>query len=219
MKPFQPLLTFKAAGKIMICLVIIICTALFICDRKIKRNAEGKLYTDVNNIPFHKAGILLGTSKFLSNGNLNPYYSFRLNAAVDLLRHQKIKYIIVSGDNSRVDYNEPDLMRADLIKAGIDSTLIYKDFAGFRTFDSMVRLREIFGQHDVTIISQPFHNERALYIASKENINAVAFNAQDVPGTWGLRTQIREKFARVKVFSDYLFRKSPKYLGKPVAIE
>ncbi|MEX6688028.1 ElyC/SanA/YdcF family protein [Danxiaibacter flavus] len=219
MKVFQPLLTFKAGWKIILSLAIMIFTAIFICDRKIKRNAEGKIYTDVNKIPFHKTGILLGTAKFLSNGNLNPYYIYRINAAVDLLRHQKIKYIIVSGDNGRNDYNEPDLMRTDLIQAGIDSTLIYEDFAGFRTFDSIVRLREIFGQHDVTIISQPFHNERALYIASKENINAIAFNAKDVAGTWGLKTQIREKLARVKVFSDYIFGKSPKYLGKPVTIE
>ncbi|HEX8547386.1 MAG TPA: ElyC/SanA/YdcF family protein [Cytophagaceae bacterium] len=63
------------------------------------------------------------------------------------MRAGKIKYIVISGDNSRKDYNEPELMRSDLIKGGIDSTLLYLDYAGFRTFDSMVRFREIFSQN------------------------------------------------------------------------
>jgi SanA protein len=82
----------------------------------------------------------------------------------------------------------------------------------------MVRLQEIFGQHSATIISQPFHNERALYIASKEGIAAVGFNAKDVNARAGLKVQLREKLARTKVFLDYLFGKDPKFLGEKITI-
>jgi SanA protein len=100
----------------------------------------------------------------------------------------------------------------------VDASRIYLDYAGFRTFDSIVRLREIFGQDSVTIISQPFHNERAIFLASREGIYAVGFNARDVNREQGMRVQTREKLARVKVFVDYLIGEEPKFLGKKVVI-
>ncbi|RYF96871.1 MAG: hypothetical protein EOO02_21550 [Chitinophagaceae bacterium] len=138
---------------------------------------------------------------------------------MDLWNHKKIDAIIVSGDNSRTSYNEPQDFKDDLVKAGIDSNKIYLDYAGFRTFDSMVRLKEIFSKDSVTIISQQFHNERALYIASREGISAVGFNARDVSAKLGLKVQAREKLARVKLFADYLFGAKPKFLGEKVVID
>jgi len=110
------------------------------------------------------------------------------------------------------------MMRLDLMQAGIDSTVIYLDYAGFRTFDSMIRVKEIFGQTDVTIISQQFHNERAIFIAQKEQIEAIGFNAQDVPLHADLKVKTREKLARVKVFVDYIFQTKPKFLGEKINI-
>lgn len=191
---------------------------IYFCNRSIRRAAEGKMYADVDAIPFNKVGLLLGTSKYLPNGRTNLFYLFRIEATVKLYRQGKIRYIIVSGDNGREEYNEPEQMRKDLVVAGIDSSRIYLDYAGFRTFDSMVRLKKIFGQDSVTVISQPFHNERAIYIASKEGIAAIGFNAKDVNAEAGLKVQVREKFARVKVFLDYLFGKQPKFLGEKVLI-
>ena len=109
-------------------------------------------------------------------------------------------------------------MRADLMAAGVDSAVIYLDYAGFRTFDSMVRLREIFGQDSVTVISQKFHKERALYIAGREKIAAIGYNARDVGQASGMRVKFREKLARVKVFLDYLLGEKPKFLGERVII-
>lgn len=192
--------------------------AIFMCDRFIRKACEGKLYTRTADIPHNSTGLLLGTSKYLSGGTENPYYRYRIIAAEQLLKSGKINYLVISGDNSRKEYNEPQMMKTDLIKAGIDSTCIYLDYAGFRTFDSMVRLKEIFGQSSVTVISQQFHNERALYIASREGISAIGFNAKDVSKSFGLRTQIREKLARVKVFADYLFGTEPKFLGEKIQL-
>ena len=149
---------------------------------------------------------------------VNLFYKYRIDATVSLMNAGKIKYVVVSGDNHIEEYNEPEMMKADLMAQGIDSTKIFLDYAGFRTFDSMVRLREIFGQKSVTVISQAFHNERAIYIGSREGIASIGYNAKDVGKSFGLRVQLREKLARVKVFVDYLFGTDPHFLGPKIEI-
>ena len=192
--------------------------AIFICNAIITNAAKGKLFSDAQSLPYNKAGLLLGTGKFLGSGATNPYYQYRIDAATALIRAGKVSYLVISGDNSRKDYNEPQQMKDDLVKNGIDSTVIFLDYAGFRTFDSMIRLKEIFGQTSVTVISQPFHNERAIYIASRNGIAAIGYNARDVSQDFGWKVQLREKLARVKVFVDNLINTKPKYLGDPVIL-
>ncbi len=111
-------------------------------------------------------------------------------------------------------------MKNDLIAKGVPEDRIFEDFAGFRTLDSVVRAKEIFGQDDITIISQKWHNERAIYLAEANDINAIGFNAKGVKITYrfGLKTRIREYFARVKVFIDLIIGKEPKFLGKKIII-
>jgi SanA protein len=209
----RKLIWYSLFALIPVCLITVVT-----CNYIINSTAKGKLFTDAGTIPYNKVGLLLGTSKKLSSGYPNLYYNYRIEAATQLLKKGKIKYLVISGDNSRKEYSEPEDMRADLIAAGIDSTVIFLDYAGFRTFDSVVRLKKIFSQDSVTIISQQFHNERALYMARKEGITAIAFNAKDVSAQYGFTVQMREKFARVKVFVDYLFGKKPKFLGQKVII-
>jgi SanA protein len=202
----------------LVAITIVAFLLIYICNKAIINTAKGKLYSDTKTIPFNRVGLLLGTTRAGLHGHINPYYHYRIQAAAQLIKEGKIKYLVISGDNGRKDYNEPELMRADLMKEGIDSTIIYLDYAGFRTFDSIVRLKEIFGQETVTIISQPFHNERAIYIASREGIAAIGYNAKDVSARQGIKTNVREKLARVKVFVDYLFSVKPKYLGNRITI-
>jgi SanA protein len=201
---------------------IVGCTLLFgfivLCNFLVNKYAKGKLYNTTNEIPYNRFGLLLGTGKYLSNGNVNMYYQYRIEAATDLLKSNKIKFLLISGDNSKVEYDEPSTMRNDLIKNGIDSTRIYLDYAGFRTFDSMIRLKEIFGQDTATIISQQFHNERAIYIAKQNGIVAIGYNAKDVAKYGGFKTKLREKFARTKLFLDNWFGKKPKYLGDKIVL-
>ncbi len=212
MKPIKTII-------ITIFILVVVCfLAINISSGLIINNAINKTFTDANAIPVNKVGLLLGTSKFVSNGSINPYYKNRIIATEELLKFRKIKYLIISGDNGRKEYNEPEAMRRDLINDGIDSSIIFLDYAGFRTFDSIKRLKAIFGQDSVTIISQQFHNERALYIAKQEHIVAIAYNAKDITGRFAKRTQIREMFARVKVFLDYFLGSRAKYLGEKVII-
>lgn len=141
------------------------------------------------------------------------------NRAADLFKAGKIDVIVISGDNSRKNYNEPMDMKEELMKQGIPEDRIYLDYAGFRTYDSVVRLEKIFGQKQFTVISQNFHNRRAIYIARHCNLEAIGYNAEDVNQYSGFKTMLREKFARVKVFVDFLIGTEPKFLGERVEIK
>ncbi len=193
-------------------------STLFYCDKQIKTASRGKTYFQINEVPHNHVGLLLGTGKYIGGQYLNPYYKYRIDAATSLMKSGKIDYLVISGDNSRKNYNEPEMMMKDLVASGVDSSSIYLDYAGFRTFDSIIRFKEIFSQDSVTLISQEFHNQRAIFIAQRQGIVAVGFNAQDVSSKMGLRTQLREKFARIKVFVDYLFNTKPKFLGPKIKI-
>ena len=125
----------------------------------------------------------------------------------------------MSGDNRKKEYNEPRAMRDALIKKGISEDHIILDYAGFRTFDSMIRAEKVFGQDSFIVISQPFHNERAVFIARKSGIEAYGFNARDVDVAAGFKTKLREVGARVKMILDiYVLHTEPKFLGDPVII-
>lgn len=189
-----------------------------ISNRIIRNSAKNKMYSSSAKIPHNKVGLLLGTSKYLSNGTINQYYQNRIDATLSLYKAGKIDFIIVSGDNSRKEYDEPTTIKNDLIACGVPADKIFLDYAGFRTLDSVVRCDKIFGQKSITIISQKFHNERALFIAKYKGIKAIGFNAKDVQKYYGFKTQLREKFARVKTMMDLLFGKDPKFLGKKVEI-
>lgn len=201
----------------IIALLLLLVAAIVICDQATKNTAKGRLYSKAENVPFNKVGLLLGTAKQIA-GRENPFYTYRIQAAYSLLKAGRIKYLVISGDNSRRDYNEPGMMRADLLQMGIDSSVIYPDYAGFNTRASMIRLKEVFGQDSVTVISQKFHNERAIYIAQHAGIKAIGFNAQDVTGAGSFRTRAREKLARVKMVLYIWLKKKPKYSGPKITI-
>jgi len=194
------------------------CISLWYANHKIISTALGKTFDNTEEVPKTKVGLLLGTSKYVKSGRLNAYFVYRVEAAIELYKSGKIERVIISGDNSRKTYDEPSDMKKELIKNGVDSNHIYLDYAGFRTFDSMVRLKEIFSQDTVTVISQKFHNERALYIAQQIQLEAYAYNAKDVSAGYGFKTNLREKFARVKVLLDFLFGTKPKFFGPKVPV-
>ncbi|MCD8261279.1 MAG: YdcF family protein [Bacteroides sp.] len=189
-----------------------------LCNVYIVKYAGKRCYDQVEELPFHKVGLVLGTSPDLSNGRPNLYFTYRIDAAAELYKQGKIHYIIVSGDNSRRSYNEPEEMKKALVELGVPEHVIFPDYAGFRTLDSVVRAKAIFGQTHLTIISQKFHNERAVYLAGRNGIEAVGYNARDVNTKAGFKTRTRELFARVKVFIDLIFQKKPKFLGEPIHI-
>ncbi len=192
---------------------------LVLCNYTIYRAAKGKTFSEIEAIPKNRVGLVLGTSKKLTNGRPNAYYTNRITATVALYKSGKINFVLVSGDNGTVYYNEPTTIKKDLVKRGIPADKVYLDYAGFRTLDSMVRAKEVFGLTEVTIISQKFHNERAIYLAEKKGLSAIGFNAKDISTHHGLKVQVREYFARVKVFLDLLFNTQPKFYGDKIDIK
>lgn len=199
--------------------IVLICGTIFFCSYLISENAKDKLYDSISDIPANRVGVVLGTSKLLASGAPNPYFYNRIDAAAELYHAHKVERIVISGDNSVKHYNEPQDMKDALIERGVSPDHLHIDAAGFRTLDSIVRMKEIFGQSKFTIISQKFHNERSIYLARNYGIQAIGFNAKDVGVIKGLKVNIREKFARVKVFIDITFNIKPKFLGDPILIE
>ena len=187
-------------------------------NHKIETETKNFVSYDIQKLPNEKVGLLLGTGKFLKNGWKNLYFFNRIDATEQLYKSGKIQYILISGDNSTKNYSEPEDMQAELIKRGIPADKIVLDFAGFRTLDSVVRAKEIFGQNSFIIISQKFHNERAIFLARKYGIEAYGFNAKDVNKYFGFKTKVREYFARAKVFVDFLLGVEPKFGGEKVEI-
>lgn len=198
------------------CLAFILM--LVIANLVVSSNASGKVFDDVKDCPSVNVALVLGTSKNTSRGGNNYYFSNRIDATVELYKAGKVKYIVVSGDNSTASYDEPTDMKNALVEAGIPAEKIYLDYAGFRTLDSMERIGKVFGQKEVIIVSQRFHNERAIYLGEHFGLTCYGYNAKDVARAGGFKTKVRERFARVKVFWDILFGVDSKFLGKPVKV-
>lgn len=177
------------------------------------------MYTAAGAVPEFNVGLVLGTARYLPGGGRNPYFDYRIDAAVELYRLGRIRYIIASGDNSMISYNEPAKMREALISRGIPAGAIYLDFAGFRTLDSVVRGNKVFGQDRFLVISQKFHAERAVYISRAFGIDAFGFSAVDVEGVAGIKTHLREYLARVAAVIDVVvLRREPKFLGDRIPV-
>ena len=213
------LIKSKRFLKWIVSILAVCLISLFLSNYWINSNTKTQLYTDVNEIPFRKVGLVLGASKKTIRGTNNFYFSYRIQAAYELFKAHKVQYLLVSGDNHIKGYDEPSDMREALIALGVPDSCIILDYAGFRTLDSVVRCNEVFGEDSITIISQEFHNQRALFIANKNNIQAIGFNAKDVNQNYSFKTRLREYFARVKCVLDiYVLYTSPKFLGKKIKI-
>ena len=194
---------FTAIGLILATFI----SAIIICDQSVAYNAKERLYNNVDSIPHRKVGLILGTSPISTwNGRRNYYFDHRIKAGAELYKAGKVDWLVVSGGdyrNTENGYDEPVAMRDSLMKQGVDSTRIILDYDGTRTLNSIAKMRDVYGQDSITIISQKYHNERALYQAKHLGIDAIGFNAK-TPGkrTSWWRNRGREVLARVKLFID-----------------
>lgn len=187
--------------------------------RQVAGAAEGKVFTDLNSIPKRKVGLVLGCSQKLPDGRDNLYFEYRISAAAELYHAGRVRYLLVSGDNSRGSYDEASDMRDALIELGVPEKDIVRDHAGFSTLDSVVRAKKVFLENKLTVISQPFHVRRAIYIAATKDIDLIGYAAKDVDGIPGTSTRIREKLAVVKTVLDTsVLGREPRFYGKTIQI-
>lgn len=206
-------------SKLVYFLIPAVCLlAVLAADWRVSRFAAPHISGSTRTLPETRAALLLGTTPKLADGRANLYFQYRIQAAADLYGSGKVRHIIASGDHSRNGYNEPEAMREALIAHGVPEAAITADYAGLRTLDSVVRARDIFGQNQYIVVSQPFHNERAVYLARRHGIDAYGYNARDVSVSWGLKTRLREYGARLKMFWDLAVGTTPKHGGEPVKL-
>ena len=164
----------------------------------------------------HKVALVLGTSRWTNQGAPNLFFKGRIQAAQELYDQGIVKHLLLSGDNGLKEYNEPLQLKKALEERGVPSSNMTMDFAGFRTLDSIVRSRKVFGQDSVVIITQSFHLPRALFIAKHADIHAVGYIAD---GPTYLKLTVREILARTIAVVDIIFGTEPKFLGKEEHLE
>ena len=190
--------------------IAILCIALmFVCNQIVVNNARGKAFSEIDSIRYNKVGLLLGTTPQARFDRItNYFFIYRIDAAEHLYKAGKIEKILISGDENSLDgINEPECMRDSLVARGVPESAIILDGKGYRTINSIVNANKVFGLKSFTIISQKFHNERAIYQAEHLGLdveNIQAYNAEMPKARRAFITSIREYFARVKMFLDIL---------------
>jgi SanA protein len=201
--------------RIIISLCCLFLVFLIVCNVWIVKSTESRVYEDLQELPAHRVALVLGTSHKLAGGKANPFFEKRMETAAELYRMGKIDHFILSGDNRSRFYNEPVAMRKALMKLGVPETAITLDYAGLRTLDSVVRCQKIFGQDKITIITQPFHSYRALFISQYYDIDAVAMVADEPDFEYSFKVRLREYLARTKAVLDlYVLKTEPRFMGR-----
>jgi SanA protein len=197
--------------------ILIIACLLFIVGANvwIVSSTKARVFSDAEELPDHRVALVLGTSHKIEGGAPNPFFETRMETAAQLYKLGKIDHFILSGDNRSVFYNEPLEMRKALLRRGVPASAITLDYAGLRTLDSVVRCKKIFGQDKITIITQPFHSYRALFISRYFKIDAVAMVAEEPDFEYSFRVLFREYLARTKAILDlYVLKTSPRFMGQ-----
>ena len=182
---------------------------MLVCNQIIVNNAKGKTFSEIDSIKYNKVGLLLGTTPQARFDRItNYFFVYRIDAAEQLYKAGKIEKILISGDENSLDgINEPECMRDSLVARGIPASAIILDGKGYRTICSVINANKMFGLKSFTIISQKFHNERAIYQAEHLGLDVEdiqAYNAKDPKSRRAYLTTIREYFARVKMFLDIM---------------
>src|SRR5579859_3256618 len=130
---------------IAVAVALLAAVGIYSANRACEGATRGKIFSSMDELPVNDVGLVLGTSKMTKRGIENPHFEHRIEAAAALYKAGKVKHLLVSGDNHIKSYNEPDDMRAALMAAGVPAAAITCDYAGFRTLDSVVRAKEVFG--------------------------------------------------------------------------
>lgn len=217
-------MTLKKKG-----IILFKCTALALllvgafvlfCNGWVILSTRGRVFDSIDKVEKNTFGLVLGTAKNVAPNSPNAYFEHRMTAAAQLYHKGKVHHLLVSGDGGSKYYNEPRDMTAKLVSLKVPVSALTSDDSGLRTLDSIIRAKKIYQLEKVTIISDGFHVNRALFIARKAGLNAIAFSSQPVGLRHSFKTRVREYLARVLVVLDlYVFGTQPVNMGDPVVIE
>lgn len=207
----------KAAFWVSVGLVIIIIGTLLI-NWRIFSYSKDRIFTNSDALPNAQAVLVLG-ARVKSTGELSGILQDRADTALDLYHSEKVKKILVSGDHGRKNYDEVNALKDYFLNRGVPAADIFLDHAGFDTYDSLYRARDIFKVESIIIATQNFHLPRAVYIGKKLGLSVSGYSADKhrYLGQW--RLSVRETFARVKAYFSILFKAKPKFLGDAIPLD
>lgn len=216
----QDLSSMKSIKKIF-CYVTILGILLFILiffvNYKILSFASPYIYQNQNQVPVAQAVLVLG-AKVKTNGSLSSILEDRAQTALELYQAKKVEKILVSGDHGTKTYDEVNALKKYFLEKGVPATDLFLDHAGFDTYDSMYRARDIFHANSLIVVTQNFHLPRAVYIGKSLGENVLGLSADKHVYVGALRMEIREVLARVKAYFSVLLYLKPKFLGPAIPL-
>lgn len=180
-------------------------------------DTAGRIFDEAKDVPAAQAVIIPGAA-ILANRDLSPVFRDRVNTALQLYSSGKVSKILVSGDNSTVEHNEVNPVRNYLLERGVPGEDIFLDHAGFDTYSTMYRAREIFRVESAIIATQEFHLPRAIFLARNLGMTAYGLKADNDSYSLRPRNYVREFFAKEKAALDIMTNRRPKYLGEQIPI-
>jgi SanA protein len=208
---------FKTLLKISIIAVITILTLWYSIYTYIQKTSQKYIYTSIYQIPSKYTCIVLG-AHVGNDGTPSTVLADRLDAALELYRKGKVQRFLLTGDHGRKNYDEVNNMKHYLTEKGVPQRDIFLDHAGFDTYNSMVRAKEIFMVKDAIIVTQEFHLSRAIYIARKKGLDIAGYSAV-MKDTHPLKyLKFRESIASLKAFGEVLVNRKPKFGGTKIPI-
>lgn len=211
---------FLIAAAVLLLFGILLLTAVLTVNA-IVVNGTSELIVSLNDAPekIDADCILILGAGVRDNGEPSDMLEDRLKVGVELYKSGAAPKILISGDNSRVEYNEPEAMEKYCLENGVSEDDIVADYAGFSTYESLYRARDIFCAEKIIIVTQQYHLYRALYVAEKLGLEAVGVSADVRTYAGQSYRDLREIAARNKDFLYTLFMPLPTYLGDKIPIK
>jgi SanA protein len=209
--------------KIKKIIILFILTSFFavifylFCNLLVINSSKQQIYFNDADIPKKQIALVLG-ARVYQNGSLSDIMSDRAITAINIYKEGKVDRILISGDHGKTTYDEVNAIKKYMLNNGVAEEDLFLDHAGFDTYDSVYRAKEIFQVESMTIITQEFHLYRAIYIANELQIDAIGLAADLRTYRSNVFNQVRESAARVKAVFDVVLKAKPKYLGQKIPI-
>ena len=197
--------------------ILFIFIAILGINGHVVLSSKNNIYSDKSNI-YDKFDCILVLGAGIWGDKPSPMLEDRLNEAIDLYKSGISNKIIMSGDHGTTTHDEVNIMKSYAIEKGVNSEDIFMDHAGFSTYESMYRAKEIFGVNKVLIITQKYHLYRSVYIANKLGLDAYGKNSDPRKYRGQVYRDLREIIARNKDFFSCIFKPKPTYLGEAIPV-
>lgn len=197
--------------RLVLCLVLalgalglVVALAAWLAERSLERSSAARIVTDPAALPpalaGGAAGLVLGAAPIGPEGGPNRYFEYRLDAAALLWRAGRVRVLVLSGAPG-----EPTAMRAGLVARGVPESALRLDDGGLRTLDSLRRVRTVFGEKRLIVVSQRFHLARALFLARADGLDAWGLEARDVDRAYSIFTELRRYPSALRAYWDIWF--------------